>query len=157
MRLSLSSTSTRTFLALPALALAETARTHRRPRPRYLPLMAWGYLQYRLAGSYRTRHGGGGPGMKHPPDQIVDTGVYGLTRNPMYLGHLIFLTGLTLTTRSRAAGIATLALIPWFDAHAASDEGQLLDLFGEEYAAYRDAVPRWLPSPFGNLRPRPWS
>jgi protein-S-isoprenylcysteine O-methyltransferase Ste14 len=97
---SLSSTSTRTFLVLPAVALAEAAVVRRRPRLRWLPLLHWGYLQYRLGGRYRSARTGGGPGMGTPPERLVTTGVYALTRNPMYLGHLVFLTGLALTTRS---------------------------------------------------------
>lgn len=144
---SLSSTSTRTFLVLPALALAESVLTRRRPHLAFLPLLAWGYLQYRLCGRYRTHHGGGGPGMGRPPERIVTTGPYAITRNPMYLGHLIFLTGLTLATRSRVLAVATVALLPWFDARARTDERALLETFGPEYARYHAAVPRWLPSP----------
>src|SRR6266478_3878910 len=56
-----------------------------------LPLVAWGYLQYLLVGRYRLRQGGGGPGMAAPPQRIVAQGPYRYTRNPMYLGHLIFM------------------------------------------------------------------
>ena len=60
----------------------------------YLPLMLWGYLQYRLCGGYRVKHGGGGPGVEKPPDRLVSSGLYAYCRNPMYLGHIIFLSGL---------------------------------------------------------------
>ena len=62
-----------------------------------LPLLAWGYLQYRLVGRYRLLQGGGGPGMAATPQRIVAQGPYRYTRNPMYLGHLIFMLGLALT------------------------------------------------------------
>jgi hypothetical protein len=150
-----SSTSTRTFLVLPAVALAEAAAARRRPRLRWLPLLPWGYLQYRLGGRYRSARGGGGPGMGSPPERLVTTGVYALTRNPMYLGHLVFLTGLSLTTRSRLAAAATLALLPWFDARAARDEQALAALFGEEYARYCESVPRWLARTRGSRAVRP--
>src|SRR5256885_7577726 len=39
-------------------------------RPIYLPVMIWGYLQYRLCGRYRIALGGGGPGLSGaPPDR----------------------------------------------------------------------------------------
>jgi hypothetical protein len=144
MALSLSSTSTRTFLVLPAVAAAESLIARRRPGLAFAILLPWGYLQYRLCGEYRTRRGKGGPGMSRPPETIVTTGPYAVTRNPMYLGHVIFLIGLTLLTRSRLVGAITVLLLPWFDVRAREDEARLEQLFGAEYVAYRDRVPRWL-------------
>jgi hypothetical protein len=141
---SLRSTSSRTFLVLPVVAAIESLVTRRRPWPAFLPLLPWGYLQYRLCGDYRTRRGKGGPGMSRPPETIVTSGPYSVTRNPMYLGHVVFLTGLTLVTRSRVVGAVTLLLLPWFDARAREDEARLEQLFGAEYARYRDSVPRWV-------------
>ncbi len=143
MTFSLRSTSTRTFLALPAVALVESALSRRRPHLAYLGLMPWGYLQYRLCGDYRTRRGGGGPGMSSPPQRLVTTGPYALSRNPMYLGHIVFLAGLTLVTRSRVVALSTVAVLPWFDKRARDDEQRLLEQLGPEYARYREAVPRW--------------
>ena len=56
-------------------------------------LLVWGYLQYRLTGHFRVGRGGGGPGITVPPEHLVQDGLYAYTRNPMYLGHLIFMTG----------------------------------------------------------------
>src|SRR4051812_24844309 len=50
--------------------------------PWFLPLIICGYLQYRLAGMYRIRHGGGGPGMDTPPDRLVTGGPFAYCRNP---------------------------------------------------------------------------
>lgn len=108
--------------------------------------MAAGYAQYRLVGAWRVRAAGGPPGMSQGfPDRLVTDGVYAYVRNPMYLGHLIFLAGLTLTTRSPvAAGYLAWAL-PWFDQRVRRDEQRLQDRFGAEYLCYRQRSSRWLP------------
>ena len=95
-----SRTPVRTFVIYPAVALVwELAmeRSQFQANLWFLPLMLWGYLQYRLCGRYRVRRGGGGPGVETPPERLVATGFYRYMRNPMYLGHMIFLIGLTLT------------------------------------------------------------
>jgi hypothetical protein len=111
----LKTTSNRTFVLYPALVAAfEFALRGRDMRlvPWGVPLLIWGYLQYRLCGNYRTRLGGGGPGLSVPPERIVDTGVYAYLRNPMYLGHMIFLAGLAITFWSWAALLLLLMHIP---------------------------------------------
>ena len=146
MRMSLRGTSTRTFVAIPAAVLAEQALSRRPLRRAGLPLMAWGYLQYRLAGSYRIHRAGGPPGMSQgQPDRLVTSGPYAVTRNPMYLGHLVFLTGLTIATRSPVSLAVTAGLVHWFDERARSDHRRLVALFGEPYEEYAQRVPRWLP------------
>src|SRR4051812_9408022 len=62
-----------------------------------IPLLAWGYLQYRLVGGYRLPLAGGGPGIEVPPQRMITEGPYRYLRNPMYLGHLIFMLGLAIT------------------------------------------------------------
>ena len=146
MRLSLRSTSTRTFVALPLALLAEQAVRRERLHRAGIPLLAAGIAAYKLAGSYRIERAGGPPGMSQGmPERLVTTGVYGWTRNPMYLGHLTFMTGAALVTRSPLA-IGALALTgPWFGRRVAADEARLTAAFGAEYEQYRSRVPRWLP------------
>src|SRR5215813_4877060 len=62
-----------------------------------IALMIWGYAQYHFVGGYRHPRAGGSSGMDVPPERIIEDGPYRYTRNPMYLGHLIFLTGLAVT------------------------------------------------------------
>jgi protein-S-isoprenylcysteine O-methyltransferase Ste14 len=90
-----------------------------------LPLLAWGYLQYKLVGTYRTREGGGGPGISRPPERIVSRGIYRWTRNPMYLGHLLFLLGLALALASWAGAAVFVAHAAWFDRRVREDEERL--------------------------------
>ena len=146
MRLSLRSTSTRTFVALPAVLLAEQAVRRARLHAIGLPLLAAGFASYKLAGSYRIERAGGPPGMSQGmPEALVTDGVYAWTRNPMYLGHLTFMTGAALVTRSPLA-IGALALAgPWFGRRVAADEARLTTAFGEPYTEYTKRVPRWLP------------
>ena len=111
----------------------------------FLPLMLWGYLQYRLCGLYRIKHGGGGPGLETPPERLVTTGPYAYTRNPMYLGHIIFLTGLTLAAKSPLAALITVGTAIWFHFRVLGDERKLVQLLGEPYIEYTRRVRRWIP------------
>jgi protein-S-isoprenylcysteine O-methyltransferase Ste14 len=110
-----------------------------------LLLLAWGYLQYRLVGKYRLALGGGGPGLDTPPDHIVAEGPYRYLRNPMYLGHLIFMAGLAITFLSWAALVLLVAHIPWFHARVLKDEAHLEKRFGAPYLEYKSRVKRWIP------------
>jgi protein-S-isoprenylcysteine O-methyltransferase Ste14 len=112
------------------------------------PLLAWGYLQYRLTGHYRVGHGGGGPGITVPPEHLVEDGLYAYTRNPMYLGHLIFMLGLAVTFWSWFALILFAVNAIWFHRRVLDDEARLLKLFGTPYADYQARVKRWIPGVF---------
>ena len=146
----LGSTPKRSFVVYPLLVLGFETMRHGRPRvrPAYLPLLAWGYLQYRLVGAYRRRLRAGSVGMERVPDTLIRSGPYALTRNPMYLGHLIFQTGLALAFRSPLGWLILLANVPWFHARVLEDEARLHETFGAEYEQYCAAVPRWLPGMF---------
>jgi protein-S-isoprenylcysteine O-methyltransferase Ste14 len=109
------------------------------------PLLAWGYLQYRLIGRYRLPRAGGSAGMEVPPERIITTGPYRYTRNPMYLGHLIFLAGLAVLFWSPFAVILLALRGAWFHRRVLRDETRLEKIFGEPYAAYRQRVKRWIP------------
>lgn len=113
--------------------------------PWFLPLLVWGYMQYRLVGKYRLAHGCGGPGMDTPPERLVTTGPYSYCRNPMYLGHIIFLLGLTLTLQSLLAALITIATIVWFQFRVQRDEKRLGERFGQPYFDYSARVNRWIP------------
>ena len=147
----LSRTPVRTFILYPIItALCEFMINGRvlELYPFYAPLMAWGYLQYHLCGRYRRHLGAGGPGLATPPERLVATGPYAYTRNPMYLGHIIYLIGLTLTLRSPLAALITVASAIWFHLRVLGDEQKLAQLLGEPYIAYTRQVKRWIPGLF---------
>jgi protein-S-isoprenylcysteine O-methyltransferase Ste14 len=144
----LRSTSFRTFILYPLLVVSwELILSDGRLRlePWFLPLLAWGYLQFWLIGKYRIRRGGGGPGMDTPPERLVTTGPFAYSRNPMYLGHVIFLLGLTLSLRSMLAALITVANAVWFHFRVQRDEKRLHERFGQPYLDYTARVRRWIP------------
>jgi protein-S-isoprenylcysteine O-methyltransferase Ste14 len=108
-------------------------------------MMAGGWLLYRLAGDYR-RSLAGGRGMATMPWRLVTGGPYAYTRNPMYLGHLVFVAGLVLALRSPVALLLLAERWRRFSARVADDERRLAEAFGPEYEAYVRSVPRWLPT-----------
>jgi protein-S-isoprenylcysteine O-methyltransferase Ste14 len=110
-----------------------------------VPLLIWGYLQYLIVGHYRLPRAGGSAGMQTLPDGIVTTGPYRFTRNPMYLGHLIFMLGLAVTLWSLFALAILIARAVWFHRRVLMDEQRLEAQFGSAYAAYRQRVKRWIP------------
>ncbi|HVA23140.1 MAG TPA: isoprenylcysteine carboxylmethyltransferase family protein [Chloroflexota bacterium] len=109
-----------------------------------MPLLAWGYLQYRLIGGYRQRQRAGSRGFATVPQRLLTNGPYRISRNPMYLGHLIFMLGLALSTGSKLAWAILLANLPWFQSRVLYDEERLRDKFGAGYEAYCLSVRRWL-------------
>ena len=146
-----SRTPVRTFLLYPIItALWEFIINGRvlEIYPVYVPLMLWGYLQYRLCGRYRRDHGGGGPGVETPPERLVTSGPYAYTRNPMYLGHIVFLIGLTPTLKSWLGAMITVGVAVWFHRRVVSDEKELAQTLGQPYVEYTQAVKRWVPGLF---------
>ena len=147
----LSRTPVRTFVLYPIVtALWEFMINGRvlELYPLYAPLMVWGYLQYHLCGRYRRQQGGGGPGLETPPERLVTSGPYAYTRNPMYLGHLIFLIGLTLTLKSWLAAMITAGVAIWFHRRVLGDEKELAQTLGQPYVEYMQSVKRWIPGLF---------
>ena len=114
-------------------------------RPLFLLFVPWGFLQYRLCGRYRIKHGGGGPGLDKPPERLVLTGPYAYTRNPMYLGHLICLLGVTFALHSFLGALITVVRTIWFHYRVIYDEKRLARQFGTPYIEYRSRVKRWIP------------
>ena len=144
------STSNRTFIVWPVILFAGEALLQQgipRIEPWGFLLLAWGYLQYRWVGAFRTREGGGGPGISNPPVRLVTGGPYRWTRNPMYLGHLLFFAGIAITLMSWIAAAVLVAHAVWFDRRVREDEERLAHLFGEDFRDYCRRVNRWIPLP----------
>ena len=144
-------TSHRTFIVYPIVVIAFELGLHRGApiiHPAGALLLVWGYLQYRLIGMYRVANGGGGPGLDVPPKSIVTGGPYRYTRNPMYLGHLIFMAGLAVGFTSGLAAALLAFHAVWFHRRVLRDEARLEARFGSPYLAYMSQVKRWIPGVF---------
>ncbi|MHA6824930.1 methyltransferase family protein [Ralstonia pseudosolanacearum] len=80
-----------------------------------------------------------------PGHQLMTDGVYGVVRNPSYLGLLANTLGWVLAFRSLAGVVLTLLLIPPLVARIRAEEALLRTQFGEAYDAYCARTWRLLP------------
>jgi protein-S-isoprenylcysteine O-methyltransferase Ste14 len=83
-----------------------------------------------------------------PPRFVVRTGLYRVTRNPMYLAVLVTLVGETLLFASPRLAVWTVVVAITVHLFVVLyEEPTLQDQFGPPYEAYRASVARWLPHP----------
>jgi protein-S-isoprenylcysteine O-methyltransferase Ste14 len=76
---------------------------------------------------------------------LLTTGVFGLTRNPMYLGFALILLGLAVFLGSAAPFVVVLVISALLDILFIRHEERMLEeTFGEEWRRYRSRVGRWL-------------
>ncbi|MFT7771686.1 methyltransferase family protein [Roseateles sp.] len=76
---------------------------------------------------------------------LVSTGIYRISRNPMYLGFVLALAGLSAFLANWAAALlipAFIAYMNWFQIRP--EERALEQRFGHEFATYSATVRRWL-------------
>ena len=76
--------------------------------------------------------------------QLVRKGVFGLSRNPIFLGMMLTLLGLFLTTPNAVTLVALCLGVVLIQIQVRLEEEFLSGAHGEEYADYRRAVRRWL-------------
>lgn len=82
---------------------------------------------------------------KGPAPQLVTSGVYRLTRNPVYLGFLLILVGMSLDSGSYWGVLLAPILVILFNRLViAQEEENLARRFGNDYTDYRGQVRRWL-------------
>jgi protein-S-isoprenylcysteine O-methyltransferase Ste14 len=89
---------------------------------------------------------GGTPVPVASPPALVVSGFYRYVRNPIYVGFTIILAGQALLFGS--VGLVEYAAAAWVVGAVAVrcyEEPVLTRKFGDEYRAYRRAVPAWIP------------
>jgi protein-S-isoprenylcysteine O-methyltransferase Ste14 len=102
-----------------------------------LALILWAALLFRRAGTHIRPY--------LPSTELVLTGPYRFTRNPMYLG----MAGILLGAAIYAGSLTPFIVIPAFMALIQErfillEEAKLEAAFGAEYLAYKARVRRWL-------------
>lgn len=86
----------------------------------------------------------------HPmrPDhtaQVVSSGVYRLTRNPMYLAMAILLVAVVVARANPISGFGVVAFVAYLTRFQVLPEERMLAVkFGSAYTSYRSRVRRWL-------------
>ena len=85
------------------------------------------------------------PVKPHTATSLVTSGVFAFSRNPMYLGLLLFLFGFALQVNV-VGGIPLLLLfVLYMNAfQILPEERAMLEVFGDEYREYIKRVRRWI-------------
>ncbi len=75
---------------------------------------------------------------------LVQHGLFGVSRNPIFLGMLVMLVGLLFAIPTAATLIVTLLGFALIHIQVRLEEPFLLDKYGEAYRVYQKRVRRWL-------------
>jgi len=100
-----------------------------------------------------VRRGRGTPAPYDPPVALVTSGLYRLSRNPMYVGVLMMIVGQAFWYHSGSVFIYAVVVGIAFHARVRLyEEPRLARSFGPAYADYCARVPRWLPNRAARLK-----
>ncbi|MFL0249970.1 methyltransferase family protein [Clostridium neuense] len=79
------------------------------------------------------------------PSTLVTNGIYKISRNPMYLGLVQILVGVSIILGSITPFIIVIAFVVITDQwYIKFEEKVLKDKFGKEYLIYKSKVRRWI-------------
>lgn len=80
-----------------------------------------------------------------PATRLVTDGAHGHSRNPMYVGFVAILAGLSLSAGSIPMLLSAVVMFLYLDRYViAREESYLRRAFGEDYKTYCGRVRRWL-------------
>jgi protein-S-isoprenylcysteine O-methyltransferase Ste14 len=77
--------------------------------------------------------------------KVIDTGVYGRVRHPMYLGELLILLGFSIATLSILSFVVWIVFFIFMDRMATYEEKDLTRILGQQYVEYQRRVHKWSP------------
>ena len=141
---------------VPLIALALGAGVHGFVWPLALPVegvLRWGVAGVLVAlglglmgaamGLFRRTHQDPKPWVSTP--EIISSGIYGYTRNPMYLGMGLLQAGFGVLLAN--AWVLLLVPVTWWTISQIAirhEEAYLEEKFGSAYTDYKGSVRRWL-------------
>ena len=102
-------------------------------------IVLYGYTAFQFGSE-----GKGTPSPSDEPEELVTSGIYAHSRNPMYIAVLLVILGQAL--RQRSVAILWWGFGMWIGFHnrvIGYEEPHLAEKHGEAYEAYRESVPRW--------------
>jgi len=80
-----------------------------------------------------------------PPQHLVMSGLYRVSRNPMYVAVILILSGWAVGFRSRTLTVYAILVATGFHLRVVfGEEPWLARRYGEEWVRYRASVRRWL-------------
>jgi protein-S-isoprenylcysteine O-methyltransferase Ste14 len=80
-----------------------------------------------------------------PSSALITVGPYRFTRNPLYLSMTLILLGLAVALGTLSPLVVIPVFVWWITTRfIVLEEQHLAEQFGQEYAAYRSRVRRWL-------------
>lgn len=76
---------------------------------------------------------------------LVDSGIYAISRNPMYLGLALLLAALAVWTNNPWTLLTVPAFVLYMNRFQIKpEERHLAEKFGDDYQTYRNKVRRWI-------------
>ncbi len=98
-----------------------------------------------FAAVFAFRRAGTSPNPYRPSSQLVTTGIYGLSRNPMYVGFTLwYLAAACWVNNLWLFVLLPIVLLVMLYGVILQEEAYLERRFGDEYVGYRGRVRRWL-------------
>ena len=126
---------------LPAIGVSIWART-------YLALVVFIVgMYFSLAGVFEFRRKRTTVDPRYPGNvsALVDSGIYQISRNPMYVGFALFLFSIVIFFCSPLLLLGVFAFVLFMNRFQISpEEAYLSNAFGEEYESYKQKVRRWV-------------
>jgi protein-S-isoprenylcysteine O-methyltransferase Ste14 len=91
------------------------------------------------------RRAGTSPEPFHEPAVMVTSGIYGISRNPIYLGFLLLQIGIVVLLRSLAPLVVLVGYVALIERNVIRvEEGILAAKFGAQWVEYKKRTRRWL-------------